>query len=168
MPLARASAALLLCLPLMAYAQPQAKPEPQVNAKDDVKELHARLQRAVAAEQVRAKQPVCPSATSTVDINSCLAEELAATGGNYLEAVRAIGALMRAMSGPSSSGTSTRIPFDDAEDTWLAYRKQACNAASDLYRGGTVAPSVNLSCQITLTRSHLASLGLLYGDLGTH
>ncbi len=44
------------------------------------------------------------------------------------------------------------------ERAWVAYRDAACKAEGDLYKGGTIMPSVELSCVIRLTRQRIAEI----------
>jgi uncharacterized protein YecT (DUF1311 family) len=129
------------------------------------KELHDRALGIVQAEQARAKQALCPKAQSTLDINECYSAEVTTTDANYTKLVRALGALLRA--GDGSSAAPARIPFDDAEAAWHTYREMACKAAGDQYEGGTIRPSIEMSCSLTLTRHHIDELWVLYSDLGT-
>ena len=51
------------------------------------------------------------------------------TDANYTEYVRVIGALLRLPSVPTAPpGAPKHLDFDDAEATWLIYRKQSCMA----------------------------------------
>jgi uncharacterized protein YecT (DUF1311 family) len=130
-------------------------------------ELHARALQAVQAERERAKQPLCPKAMNTIEINTCYAAELEITDGNYVKLARALGALLRP-GDEAKDGASTRIPFDDAETTWHTYRDQACVAAGDQYAGGTIRPMIEIGCRITITRHHMDELWAVYSDVGTH
>jgi uncharacterized protein YecT (DUF1311 family) len=129
------------------------------------KELHDRALGVVQAEQARAKLPLCPKAQSTLDINECYSAEVTMTDANYTKLVRALGALLR--SGDGSNAAPARVPFDDAETAWHSYREMACKAAGDQYEGGTIRPSIEMSCSLTLTRHHMDELWVLYSDLGT-
>lgn len=129
------------------------------------KELHDRALGIVQAEQARAKQPLCPKAQSTLDINECYSAEVTTTDTNYTKLIRALGALLR--SGDGSKAAPARIPFDDAETAWHSYREMACKAAGDQYEGGTIRPSIEMGCSLTLTRHHIDELWVLYSDLGT-
>jgi len=130
-------------------------------------DLHGRALHIVETEQARAKQPLCPKAATTYDANNCYATELGITDGNYLKLVRALGALLRSGGEADAKTAPARIPFDDAETTWHTYRDQACNAVGDQYDGGTIRPSMEMGCRITLTRHHMDELWDIYSDLGT-
>ena len=159
---------LFLCLSLGAVAQAAAHTSSAdaLAKRDD--ELHARALRIVQAEQARAKQPLCPKATTTVDINACYYAELGMTDANYLKLARALGALLRSGEEDKAMAPPTPIPFDTAETAWHTYRDLACKAAGDEYEGGTIRPSIEMGCRLTLTRHHIDELWDVYSDLGTH
>jgi uncharacterized protein YecT (DUF1311 family) len=50
--------------------------------------------------------------------------------------------------------SKTPADFDKAEQTWNAYRDAECGAVFDYWSSGTIAESVELTCQIRLTRLH--------------
>jgi uncharacterized protein YecT (DUF1311 family) len=162
---------LLLCLPLGAVAQveaPGSTADALTSKVQRYKELHARSLRIVQSEQARAKQPLCPNAMTTLAVNECYSAELATTDANYLGLVRTLGALLRAGEEEKSKSPPTAIPFDKAEAVWQNYRRLACDAAGDEYAGGSIRPSIELGCRISLTRHHIDELWDVYSDLGTH
>jgi uncharacterized protein YecT (DUF1311 family) len=130
-------------------------------------ELHARSLRIVQAEQARAKQPLCPKAMTTLDINECYSAELGITDANYLKLVRTLGVLLRSGDRAKTTASPRAIPFDEAEAAWHNYQDLACNAAGDQYAGGTIRPSIEMDCRLTITRHHIDELWALYSDLGT-
>jgi uncharacterized protein YecT (DUF1311 family) len=146
----------------------------QTNSADDSTarsqrnhELHANSLGVVEAEQARAKQPLCPKAVTTIDVNSCFADELGITDGNYLKLAGNLRALLR---GDEAKGkdASTPTPFDDAETRWHSYRDRACDVAGDQYIGGTIRPSVVMRCRLVITRHHIDELWAVYSDFGMH
>ena len=138
----------------------------QVSALDRGKGLHDQALGIVQAERARAKQPLCPKAMTTLDINECYSAELDTTNSNYIKLVRALGVLLRSGE-ETSTAAPTRIPFDNAEDAWHRYRESACHAAGAQYEGGTIRPSIEMSCSLTVTRHHMDELWDLYSDIGT-
>lgn len=127
---------------------------------------HLRAQNIVQAEQARARQPLCSKAQTTLEINTCDSTELGLTNQNYVKLVRTLGALFRSSEDPPAANP-TRIPFDDAETAWQNYRDLACKVDGDQYQGGSIRPSIEMSCQITVTRHHIDELWELYSNLGT-
>lgn len=132
-----------------------------------VHEAHARAQLAFQAEQARAKDPLCPKAMTTLDINKCYSAELATTDRNYLELARALSDLLHPGDKAETTSPPNTIPFDDAEAVWQTYRKMSCEAARDVY-AGTIRTSIELGCQITLTRHHMNELWAVYSEVGMH
>jgi uncharacterized protein YecT (DUF1311 family) len=148
-----------------------ADPSQATSPSDPIQQLHEfhnRAYKALHAEQERAKQPLCPKAFTTLDINECTAQEFAATDRNYTAEIMALSALLGGLRDLPRSSLAT-TPFDEAEATWHTYREQACNAfAGPPKDGGTVRPSLYGSCLITLTRNHMNALGDLYTEVGMH
>ncbi len=154
---------LLFALLAFCAAASGQSPGPAHNPTD---QLRARALQAVQAERARAQQPVCPNVAVTLEVNECDSAELDKTNQNYLKLTRALGALLRERVDKQSA--VTRIPFDDAESTWATYRDQQCTVAGSVFEGGTIRPSVELLCKITLTRHHMDGLWAVYHDLGTN
>ena len=162
---------VLPCLSLGAVAQVGARTSSAVTLSAEVQrdqELHTRSLRIVQSEQARAKQPLCPKATTTLAINECYSAELGITDANYLRLVRALGALLRSGEDDKNMTSPTAIPFDIAEAAWHNYRDLECKAAGDEYAGGTIRPSIEMGCRLTITRHHIDELWDVYSDLGTH
>ena len=124
--------------------------------------------RALEAENAREKSEICPNAQSTVEINECLARELGVTEKNYEDYIRAIGGLLR-LKAPDDT-EPVQAPnqgkgLDEAESFWNRYREVQCRVSSDQYFGGTIRPSIFLSCKQDLTRRHIHELESLYKEL---
>ena len=133
-----------------------------------LRELHDRAYAALRAEQERSKQPLCPKALSTVDMNQCSVQEFNSTERNYQVEIVALSALVGGPRGLTRSSVAA-TPLDDAEATWHNYREQACNAfAGPQKNAGTSRSYLYETCLITLTRSHMNALGDLYAAVGMH
>ena len=127
---------------------------------------------AYSDEMSREKAGDCPHAASTLDIVTCLRQEIEKTTTNYttyLDALRSVEGLSN--TGETSAGTAGSQPlsteervkeFDDVEAAWQTYRKAQCSAAYDAYRGGTIAPIMGLSCQLSLMRGRMRELEKIY------
>jgi uncharacterized protein YecT (DUF1311 family) len=148
-----------------------ADPSQETSPSDRIRrlsEFHNRAYEALHAERERAKQPLCPKALTTLDINQCTAQEFGATDRNYTVEIMALSALLGGLRDLPRGSVAT-IPFDEAEATWHAYRKQACTAfAGPPKDAGTSRPSLYGTCLITLTRNHMNALGELYTEVGMH
>ena len=152
--------AAILVYSSIAFAQTKTPDPAQTNDA-----IHARALATLQAEQSRAKQPLCPNANSTLDINTCDDKEVHLTEANYTKFTRAVSALLRAGNDPKSKA-SAPIPFDTAEAAWHAYRTKACTAAGSQYEGGSIRPSIEMQCTLTLTRHHMDELWELYSTTG--
>jgi len=128
--------------------------------------------KAFADEQVRAKTGDCPKERTTLDISMCLKKEVEKTTANY----RVYSSGLRSLEGltapdePSSSesskySTSQELvkQFDDAETAWQAYKQAQCSAAYGAYKGGTIAPIIQLTCELTLFRDRMRELDGICG-----
>ena len=123
-------------------------------------------------EQARQKSGDCPKAMTTYDIEMCLGAELEKTGGNYkgyTDALRSIEALQTPdeTSAPGPTGTALTSTertkeFDSVESAWQAYQKAQCAAAYDAYKGGTIAPVMQVTCELRLFRDHMTELESIY------
>jgi hypothetical protein len=128
-------------------------------------EFRKRGDDALKREQARRKAALCANAANGNDMSACLAAESKTTEANYLAYVRSIGALLRltAPETPRAATTASRLPFDDAESVWQAYREKACAAMSMQWR--STQGDANQSCRLDLTGNHMDELAKLYGDL---
>jgi len=157
-----------VCVPFAPLAQQAPKSGSQDELAVQIKqgaELHARAQLIVQTEDARAKLAMCPKAVSTLDINGCYNAELGTLNADYLRLVRTLGLLLR--SGGDANAAPKPISFDEAEAAWSNYRDLACKAAGEQYEGGTIRPSIEMGCRITITHHHIDELWAVYSDLGT-
>ena len=60
-----------------------------------------------------------------------------------------------------------RAGFVRGEREWFAYRRDTCAAEASKYAGGTLAPLVDASCQVSRNKTHLADLTELLENLRT-
>lgn len=130
-------------------------------------DVHVRSLRIVQMEQARARQPLCPEAMTTIAINECYAAELATTDANYRELVRLLGTLLAPGDMEKAAHATAGSPFEEAESAWRTYRDLACTAAGGQFAGGTIRPSIEMGCRLTVTRHHMDELWAVYSDLGT-
>jgi hypothetical protein len=66
------------------------------------------------------------------------------------------------------TGVEELRQFDAAEAAWQDYSKALSDAAFGLYKGGTIAPVMEITCQQALLHGHLRDLETLYGDYFSH
>jgi uncharacterized protein YecT (DUF1311 family) len=129
-------------------------------------------------EMEREKAGDCPNVVTTYDENVCLGQEVATTTANYKDYADTLRSLMglRDSSAIVADGPTGTPPtpdemakeFDRIETAWDAYRTVLCSAAYHQYRGGTIAPSIELSCNLRAMRTHIRELGGILGNLFLH
>jgi uncharacterized protein YecT (DUF1311 family) len=123
-------------------------------------------------EMTREKAGDCPNAASTQETVTCLKQEIEKTAANYttyFNALRSVeglgntGETNAGATGSQSPYAEERVEeFDDVETAWQTYRKAQCSAAYDAYRGGTIAPIMGLTCQLSLMRGRTRELENIY------
>jgi hypothetical protein len=144
-------------------------------------QLQQRAQAAFDAEMAREKGGDCPNAGNTVEINACLAGEVAKTTGNYnayagslrsmLAQKNPFGGASVAAAGPTGKPLSQADQlrdFDQTEAGWGKYRDTMCAGAYGLYKGGTIVNAIADGCQLILLRSHMRELKAVYGEYFSH
>ena len=163
---------LLLGIGVSAPAQPIATSQMSPEWKafyERQKTLRDQATAALTVEYAREKSSDCAHANTTLDINQCLATETATTQKSYEDYLNAMSALLRLKTpGPADPASTPDVAkeFDQAESQWSTYRDSQCQASSDRYFGGSIAPSAFLSCKLDLTRRHLHELENLYNRFG--
>ena len=137
-----------------------------------LQELKKSGRAAYSNEEKREKAGDCPKAATTYDINVCLGDELDKTTANlktYTDSLRSV----EDLSSPGAedeTGPTGKPPtrderikeFDKVEAAWHAYYDAQCSAAYNAYKGGTIAPAMQLTCRLQLTRDRLHELESIY------
>jgi uncharacterized protein YecT (DUF1311 family) len=88
----------------------------------------------------------CPDQT-TAGMRRCLSEEL---GRLELQ--------LEATLLKSREAATEAAILDQAQSAWRRYIEADCRAAADVYRGGTLAPVVELSCRIDHLKARIRHL----------
>jgi uncharacterized protein YecT (DUF1311 family) len=159
-------ACLLACVILPVLAQtPATSTQSELDTKQ--KALQTRGTEALDRERVRSKEDLCGKAgPSDLSYGNCYSAEGKVTDADYAEYVRVIGALLRLPSVPTAPlGAPKRLDFDDAEQTWLIYRKRSCMAMTYQWEGGTLGRVNYPKCLLTVTWDHMNELAGLYSGL---
>jgi uncharacterized protein YecT (DUF1311 family) len=94
----------------------------------------------------------CPKGAAgktTVGIEGCVEHQLLRTDKKIVTSQRAI---LRRL------GTKGRSAFASAERSWLGYRHAYCNARAASYEGGSIAPVIFITCEVSINKSHLRQL----------
>jgi uncharacterized protein YecT (DUF1311 family) len=90
--------------------------------------------------------PACRYAEMTSP-RICLRARLAAADSELAETVRT-----------ARERAQGKEVFDSAQVAWLRFRDADCRASADVYRGGSLASVVALSCRLGQTRRRIADL----------
>jgi uncharacterized protein YecT (DUF1311 family) len=88
----------------------------------------------------------CPG-TTTPEVEACLSQELGQAKdqqARYYEAAR------KRLS--EENGSSAEKGLAESEQLWLAYRRAECSAVFDNWSAGTIRGSMEILCEIDLTR----------------
>lgn len=139
--------------------------------------LRHRGTEVLRAEDALEGVNACKGAGDKAALDACARREFESTQRNYVDYVRAIGALLR-LSTPANEApppvpatpTNGAQPdagrsFDVAEALWAKYRQSQCTALGDYYWGGDIVGGAVLDCRTQLTRRHIHDLADLYADL---
>ncbi len=59
-------------------------------------------------------------------------------------------------------GDNAREKLQVSQEAWLDYRKKACEAVFEFYKGGTIRNAEQARCQTRLTRARMRDLDFLY------
>ena len=119
---------------------------------------------AYSTEERREKLGDCPNAMTTLAINDCLSKEVQITTSNYKAYIGALRSVENLVDPDDSATTSEHAlkQFDAAESAWNKYYEAQCSAAYDAYSPGTIAPSMELTCQLQLMRDRMHELEAIY------
>jgi uncharacterized protein YecT (DUF1311 family) len=163
-------ACLLAWLSLSFLAQTPVKPA-DVPVQDKITALQKQGAEALNRERARSKANLCahPGDGSDPAVGNCWLREGRTTDADYTAYVRSIGAFLRLSqqanrTTPLPAGPPQHLEFDTAEATWLSYRKQACDAMTAQWEGGTLGRTAYPKCLVTVTWDHMNELDDLYSD----
>jgi uncharacterized protein YecT (DUF1311 family) len=123
-------------------------------------EAKAAFDREMAGE----KAGECRHAGTTMQLNSCFGQAVEAARASYKAFTGAIRSMLGLALEPSDAAEAkaTVDAFDATEAAWQKYREAQCKAALDLYKGGTIAPSQAMACELLLTRNHMLEIEQIY------
>lgn len=138
------------------------------------KALQEQAAKAFDAETAREKAGDCKSASTTLDIETCLGKETEITETNYSAFTGTIRELL-SLSYPEFPQPAASVPteappnaenlvkeFDALQTAWQQYRKIGTNAAYNQFKGGTFAPVSSATTSQKLLRSHMRELSSIY------
>jgi uncharacterized protein YecT (DUF1311 family) len=150
---------LLIVFMTLTFAGNLSSGQPQSPLQERAQHQKAAL-AALTREQAKGGRD-CPGAATTYDVNICLSNVADETEKNFNDFYKHLFVLLEG----EDNGPQEKL--DDAEAQWLEYRKQSCAAIHELYKGGTIRPSAEMRCAISLTRSRMRDLAELY-DIPLH
>lgn len=107
----------------------------------------------LAAASVAAAPPHCPGDT-TLEINDCQSAELARAEADLQRYVGAARKRLKSEAADDAGAKAALADLDKTETAWKAYRDAQCNAVYDYWQSGTIRTSMQLTCEINLTRQH--------------
>ncbi len=97
----------------------------------------------------------CDKAMTTLDVNACMAKDLAteeAQMERYLEAARTRAAAIDASSVSDWERTQAATYLKNGQTAWEAYAAIVCDGVYDQWKGGTIRNAMYLGCKIEMTR----------------
>ena len=97
----------------------------------------------------------CAAATTTLEINACLATQAQAVEADLNRYYSAAVKRLRAEKG---TGAKALPKLVQAERSWLAYRDAECGAVETWWEEGTIRASMALTCRMSLTRLRIFSI----------
>lgn len=103
----------------------------------------------------------CPTAKTTLEENSCIAEVGQKTKADFDTFYENLRALLSQKSDAVSQ-------LDSSQQDWERYAQKACNAVDSFSSGGTIRFSAVERCRIQLTRSRMQDLDALYETVLHH
>jgi uncharacterized protein YecT (DUF1311 family) len=106
-----------------------------------------------AASVAAAREPPlhCPG-DNTLEINDCLGAELAkaeAVLKRYIDAARK---RLKSEAADDPGAAAALVDLDKTQTAWLAYRGAECDSVYDYWQAGTIRTSMEITCEIDLTR----------------
>jgi uncharacterized protein YecT (DUF1311 family) len=101
----------------------------------------------MAAAAITASAALSCPGTTTLEVNVCLANELAAADAELNHYYRAAARRLRDEKQPKAATGLVR-----SEREWLAYRDAECAGVFEYWRGGTIRTSMEIGCRTRVTK----------------
>ena len=121
---------------------------------------------SVAAAPAAAPPARCPG-ENTIEINECQAAKLAKAEAELKRYLAAARKRLQSDAADDAGAAKALAGFDRIQTAWVAYRDGECGALYDYWSSGTIRTSIELTCEIDLTRQRthtVWSLWLTYMD----
>jgi hypothetical protein len=108
---------------------------------------------AAAGSVAAAPAPKCPGDT-TLEINDCMSAELAKAETDLQRYLAAARKRLTSEAGDDVGAKAALGDLDKTESASNAYREAQCGAVYDYWQAGTIRTSMELTCEINMTRLH--------------
>ncbi|MEG5059722.1 lysozyme inhibitor LprI family protein [Microcoleus sp. A2-C5] len=96
-----------------------------------------------------AQQPNCKSPQTTVDMTLCSTQEFKAADTKLNQLYQQILPIIN---------SKQKQRLTTAQRTWVKFRDETCNYSAGHFEGGTLAPSVYISCKAKVTQQRVKDL----------
>ncbi len=165
-------AVTLLVFPTMT----QTASQQGVKAPDNRSDFRKQAVEAFDREMAREKAGDCPDARTTYEDNICLGKDIETAKANYKAYVGALRSLLGLPSGSDATGPTGKPlsaeeqvkEFDEAEALWQKYLTAHSSFAFDVWRGGTIAPSMSTRCELQALRDRMRELDRVFDLMLRH
>jgi len=104
-----------------------------------------------AASVAAAPAPPC-AGQNTLEINDCQSATLAAAEAELQRYLAAARKRLQSDAADDAGVAKALAGFDKIQVAWSAYRDAECDAVYDYWSAGTIRTSMQLTCEIDLTR----------------
>lgn len=101
---------------------------------------------------------VCAEATTTLEINDCLADGLAAAEARLAVAFEQLLSQLTQPDSEMENYPEMRRQVSEAQAAWQTFRRADCDAKFTLYAGGSVRHAVFLQCMTDHTEQRITEL----------
>jgi uncharacterized protein YecT (DUF1311 family) len=107
---------------------------------------------AVLATAVLASAPPkCPG-DNTLEINDCMSATLTRAEDELKRYLTAARKRLKSEAADDAGAAAALADLDKVQTAWTAYSKAECGAVYDYWSSGTIRTSMELTCEIDLTR----------------
>ena len=110
------------------------------------------LAAAASMAAAPAPGPKCPG-ESTIEINDCQSATLATAEADLQRYLAAARKRLQSDAADDAGVAKALAQFDKVQSAWTAYRAAECDALYDYWSGGTIRTTIELTCEIDLTRA---------------
>jgi uncharacterized protein YecT (DUF1311 family) len=95
--------------------------------------------------------PKCPG-DNTIEINDCMSATLTKAQGDLDRYLAAARTRLKSEAKDDTGAAAALVDLDKVQAAWVAYSRADCAAVYDYWSAGTIRDSMELTCEIDLTR----------------